>query len=70
MYSVVVKILVEVRVKILMGPLPQGLKIIEEEELPLHTQERTSCNHFVDILQQTWSTSRYQNAFAWLTTAC
>ena len=36
----------------------------------LHSQKRPSCNKSVDILQQLVTTNRYQDAFAWVATAC
>ena len=36
----------------------------------VRSQIRASCNTSVDILQQPVITSRYQDAFAWLATAC
>ena len=36
----------------------------------IHSQKHASFNMSIDILQQLVTTSRYQDAFAWLTTAC
>ena len=36
----------------------------------LHSLKRVSYKKFVDILQQLFTTSRYQDAFAWFATAC
>ena len=38
--------------------------------IALHSQKHTSCNKSVGIWQQLVTTSRYQDAFAWLATAC
>ena len=39
-------------------------------EITLHSEKRASCKKSVDILQELVTTSRYQNAFAWLATTC
>ena len=36
----------------------------------VHNQKRASCNKSVDILQRLVTTNGYQDAFAWLATAC
>ena len=47
-----------------------AVSIVRIKATNLHSQKRASCSKSVDILQQLVATSRYQDAFAWLATAC
>ena len=55
---------------IYVGKTTVAVSIVRIKATNLHSQKRASCSKSVDILQQLVATSRYQDAFAWLATAC
>ena len=44
------------------------IQVVRGMSSRVHSQKRASCKTFVNILQQLVTTSRYQDAFAWLAT--
>ena len=51
-------------------PLPPKFRDLAPPLFELQCQKHVSCNKSVDILRQLVTTSRYQDAFSWLATAC